>query len=149
MNGNLNIREAVLEDIPQLQIVRNSVLENALSDPTRITSADYEEFLTQKGKGWVWKEDNKVAGFCIVDLTGNNVWALFVLPGFEKKGIGKKLHNTMLHWYFKETQSTIWLSTDPGTRAEMFYRKNGWIETGLYNREIKFEMNYDHWKSIL
>ena len=86
--NDLNIREAVLNDIPQLQIVRNSVLENVLSDPGRITTAVYQEYLTQKGKGWVWEEENKVAGFCIVDLIGNNVWALFVLPRFERKGIG-------------------------------------------------------------
>ena len=145
--NDLYIREAVLNDIPQLQIVRNSVLENALSDPGRITTADYQQYLTQKGKGWVWEEENQIAGFCIVSLSDNNVWALFVLPDFEKKGIGKKLHDAMLQWYFTETQSTLWLSTDPGTKAEIFYRKNGWVETGVYNREIKFEMNYECWKS--
>src|SRR5690606_33734524 len=98
--NELKIREAVLNDIPQLQLVRNSVLENVLSDPGRITPEDYQVYITKKGKGWVWEEDNQISGFCIVSLTDNNVWALFVLPGFEKKGIGKKLHDTMLHWYF-------------------------------------------------
>jgi len=61
--NDLYIREAVLNDISQLQIVRNSVLENGLSDPGRITTADYQEYLTQKGKGWVWEEKIKLPDF--------------------------------------------------------------------------------------
>jgi hypothetical protein len=38
-------------------------------------------------------------------------------------------------------KENVWLSTSPGTRAEQFYRKAGWKETGIYGKgEIKFEM---------
>jgi hypothetical protein len=38
------------------------------------------------------------------------------------------------------------LGTAPGTRAEEFYRKAGWKETGTHgNGEIKFEMSYGNW----
>ena len=47
----------------------------------------------------------------------------------------------MLKWYFDQGKENIWLTTDPGTKAEIFYRKNGWTETGQQpNGEIKFEM---------
>jgi hypothetical protein len=42
---NIIIREAQPEDIPQIQIVRNSVKENTLSDPGLVTDKDCEEFL--------------------------------------------------------------------------------------------------------
>jgi GNAT superfamily N-acetyltransferase len=77
----------------------------------------------------------------------HNVWALFVQPGYDKNGIGKKLHDDMLDWYFSQTDSTVWLSTAPNTRAEKFYRKAGWQEVGIHGKgEIKFEMTSVNWE---
>lgn len=89
-------REAVLKDISQIQIVRHSVKENMLSNPALVTDKDCEEFITVRGKGWVCETDNAIVGFAIVDLKENNIWALFVKPGYEKKQIGKKLQALML-----------------------------------------------------
>ena len=46
-------REAQIEDMPQIQLVRHSVNENTLSNPALVADKDCEEFLTVKGKGWV------------------------------------------------------------------------------------------------
>src|SRR4051812_42232366 len=110
-------REALLADIPQIQRVRNSVKENTLSDPALVSDADCAEYMTIRGKGWVCETDGRVIGFAIADLKENNIWALFLHPDFEKQGIGSRLHNTMLNWYFSQTQQTVWLSTASGTRA--------------------------------
>ena len=142
------IREATRDDIPQIQIVRNAVTENRLSNPSLVTDGDCETFLLHRGKGWVCEIDKKVAGFSIADLQDHNVWALFVHPDYEKKGIGKKLHSIMLHWYFSTTTITLWLGTSPKTRAEQFYRMAGWEETGMHGEEIKFEMTFAQWQSI-
>ncbi|KXH81627.1 GCN5 family acetyltransferase [Chryseobacterium kwangjuense] len=142
------VREARMEDIPQIQIIRNSVKENTLSDPGLVTDADCEEFLCRRGKGWVAEVESRIVGFSIVDLEENNIWALFLHPVFENLGIGRKLHDIMLDWYFEQTQQDVWLGTAPNTRAEIFYRKAGWIETGMHGKgEIKFEMTYNHWKN--
>lgn len=142
-------REAQIEDISQIQTVRNSVKENTLSNPNLVTDADCEDFLFNRGKGWVCEIQNQIVGFSIVDLQDNNIWALFLHPEFEKKGIGKKLHELMLDWYFVQTKTNIWLGTSPNTRAESFYRKAGWKEIGIYGKgEIKFEMTYDDWKKF-
>jgi GNAT superfamily N-acetyltransferase len=139
-------REATIEDIPQIQVVRNSVKENMLSDPALVTDKDCGDYLTQRGKGWVCLIENRLVGFSIVDLKDRNIWALFVHPDFENYGIGKKLHDIMLRWYFDQTRETVWLGTAPGTRAEKFYRKRGWKEVGVHGKgEIKFEMSYDDW----
>ncbi|HEX7844951.1 MAG TPA: GNAT family N-acetyltransferase [Chitinophagaceae bacterium] len=140
-------RQALLNDIPALHVVRMSVKENALSNPDLVKPADYEEFLLRKGRGWLCEVGNEVAGFAIVDIVGNNVWALFLHPDHERKGIGKRLHADMMDWYFVQTTAPIWLSTAPGTRAESFYRKAGWTATGFTKSgEVKFEMTADSWQ---
>jgi len=140
-------REAKVTDIPQIQVVRNSVKENALSDPGLVTDKDCENYLLHRGKGWICEIDGRVVGLAIADLVDHNVWALFVHPDFDKRGIGKRLHDDMLDWYFSQTDSTIWLGTAPNTRAENFYRKAGWKEAGIHGKgEIKFEMTAATWK---
>jgi GNAT superfamily N-acetyltransferase len=142
-------REANINDIKQIQRVRHSVKENVLSNPALVTDKDCEEFLFNRGKGWVCEIENNIVGFAIADLKENNIWALFVQPDFEKKGIGRKLHETMLTWYFEQTKEKVWIGTAPDTRAETFYRTLGWKETGIHGKgEIKFEMNFNEWKKL-
>ena len=143
------IREATIDDIKQIQIVRNTVKENALPDPNLVTDEDCREFITVRGKGWVCEIDDRIVGFAIADLQGNNIWALFLDPKFEGKGIGQRLHKIMLNWYFTQTKNKVWLGTAFNTRAERFYRKAGWTEVGLHGtKEIKFEMTYEIWKQL-
>ena len=140
------IREAIIDDIPQIQQVRNAVTENTLSHPGLVTDEDCKTFITLRGKGWVCEIDNRIVGFAIADLQKNNIWALFLDPAFEKKGIGKILHRIMMDWYFSQTKEKLWLGTAFNTRAEAFYRKAGWTEAGTHgSKEIKFEMTYDDW----
>ena len=142
----MKIREAKVQDIVQIQSVRNSVRENTLSNPDLVTNEDCEEFISKRGKGWVCEIDDEIVGFSIADLKENNIWALFLRPEFEKRGIGKQLHDIMLEWYFEKTKTNVWLGTSPGTRAEKFYRRAGWTEIGLHGKgEIKFEMTYSNW----
>ena len=143
-------REALIRDIPQIQFVRNAVKENMLSDPALVPDKDVEEYITKRGKGWVCEIDKKIVGFSIVDLVDNNVWALFVHPDFEAMGVGKKLHQMMMDWYFVQTKEKIWLGTEPKSRAEKFYRMQGWKEVGLHGKgEIKFEMSFSTWSDDL
>ena len=142
----MNFRQAIPEDIPQIQIVRNSVKENQLSNPNLIPDDLVEEFITKRGKGFVCEIDKKIVGFSIVDFVENNVWALFLLSEFEGKGIGKKLHQLMLDEYFSKTKETIWLSTEANSRAETFYKKQGWKNAGFHGNEVKFEMSFEDWR---
>ncbi len=140
----MTFREAQITDIKQIQIVRNLVKENVLSNPDLVTDTDCEEFLSVRGKGWVCEADDFVVGFSIVDLKDSNIWALFVHPGYESRGIGKMLHKLMIDWYFSQTEKTVWLGTAPRTRAEKFYNYNGWRQVGKHGeKEIKFEMSYE------
>ncbi len=69
----MHIREAKLDDIKQIQIVRNSVTENTLSNPDLVTDKDCEEYMFVRGKGWVCEMENKIVGFAIVDFKDNNI----------------------------------------------------------------------------
>ncbi len=142
----MQVRECTINDIPQIQIIRNLVKENMLSNPNLVTNKDCEIFITERGKGWVCEVKNVIVGFAIVDLIDKNVWALFIHPDFEAKGIGKKLQQVMLDWYFSKTDDTIWLGTAPSTRAEEFYSRTGWAKVGTVNKgETKFEMSFATW----
>jgi RimJ/RimL family protein N-acetyltransferase len=141
-------RKAKIKDIKQIQIVRNSVVENKLSNPNLVTDNDCKEYITKRGKGWVCEINDEIIGFSIVDLKDKNVWALFLKPEYGKQGIGRELHHIMLNWYFSKTMDNLWLGTSPNTRAEIFYRKSGWTEIGKHGQgEIKFQMTYQNWKS--
>jgi RimJ/RimL family protein N-acetyltransferase len=139
-------RQAEIADISQIQIVRNSVKENQLSNPALVSDADCEEFITNRGKGWICEVKGQIVGFSIVDLKENNIWALFLNPNFINKGIGKELHRLMMDWYFEQTKEKVWLGTAPHTKAEKFYELQGWKNVGLVNKgEVKFEMTYEDW----
>ncbi len=143
------IRPAIIDDIKQIQIVRNSVKENTLSDPNFVTDEDCADFICHRGKGWVCEIATRIVGFAIADLKDHNIWALFLDPEFEKRGIGQQLHKVMLDWYFSQTKHTVWLGTAFDTRAERFYRAAGWTAVGLNgSKEIKFEMTYEKWANF-
>lgn len=142
----MTFREATTADIQQIQVVRNSVTENTLSNPNLVTDADCETFINIRGKGWVCEIENKIVGFAIADLVDENIWALFLHPDFEGKRIGRQLHDMMLDWYFSTGKEYVWLGTSPNTRAETFYRKSGWTANGIHGKnEIKFEMTRQEW----
>ena len=135
------IREAQVADIPRMSEVRLAVRENTLSNPALVTYEDYVAYLTQRGKGWVAEVGGQIVGFAIADLQDHSIWALFIHPDFDHQGIGRALHDTMLTWYFGQTTEPVWLSTAPDTRAEGFYRRAGWRETGhTKSGEVRFEL---------
>jgi GNAT superfamily N-acetyltransferase len=140
----MRIRVATEADIPEMGHVRMSVRENRLPILGSLQAGGTERMPGGDGCGWVAEVDGRVVGFAIADLSGANVYALFVEPDFERREIGRMLHDAMMGWFFSNQISSVWLSTDPGTRAERFYRNAGWILTGEEaNGEIRFEMSRD------
>lgn len=142
----MQIRVATEEDIPEMHRIRTSVRENRLADPALVQPHDYRAMLTEHGRGWVAESDGRITGFAVADLARCNIWALFVDPGFEGGGIGRRLHDAMMDWMFAAGAEEVWLGTDPGTRAERFYRLAGWRFAGTQeNGEARYEMSRDEW----
>lgn len=119
-------REATIEDIPALFEVRMSVRENVLSDPSKVTHEMCAAYLTVAGKGWVCEVGGEVVGFSVASLADASIWALFVRPGYEGRGIGGRLLRLATDWLFEAGAPCVSLSTEPGTRADRFYEAHGW-----------------------
>lgn len=119
--------------------VRLSVQENRLTS-TAITEADYVPAIETTGRGWVVEINGQVVAFAVGNKTNGNIWALFVDPAHERKGYGRRLHDAMIRWLRDQGLATLWLTTEPGTRAARFYEKAGWKQMGITeNGELRFE----------
>lgn len=135
------LRLATPSDYPAMHRLRIAVRENTLSNPARITQAEYLDVMGKLGQSWVVEHAGDIVGFASGLNTGN-VWALFVHPDFEARGYGKLLHATLVSWLRALNVESIWLSTSPGTRAERFYTLMGWKNCGLVaGGEIRFELD--------
>lgn len=139
---NAPIRLAREGDIPELVELRATVRENRLSDPSRVTPNDLRRFI-REGEIWVWEEGGRILGFSAGDERDGWVFALFVRPGSEGRGIGRALFQHACETLRRSGHGVIRLSTDPGTRAERFYRKAGWREIGRnVQGEIVFSRSF-------
>ncbi|HEV2148022.1 MAG TPA: GNAT family N-acetyltransferase [Longimicrobiaceae bacterium] len=142
----MHIRVASAADIPEMHRIRMSVRENQLADPALVQPHHYRSMLEEHGRGWVAEVDGRIAGFAIADLARSNVWALFVDPAFERRGVGRGLHDVMMGWLFASGADRVWLSTDPGTRAEHFYRSAHWRQAGPdAGGEVRYEISREDW----
>jgi GNAT superfamily N-acetyltransferase len=141
----MKIRVATEADIPAMHRIRLSVQENRLSDPTAIQLDSYRPMLADRGRGWVAELDGQVAGFAVADRPRANIWALFVHPQYEGRGLGRALHSTMLEWLFSTGVAEAWLGTQPGTRAERFYQASGWRYTETKGDEAIYVMRAEEW----
>jgi GNAT superfamily N-acetyltransferase len=147
IRGIMKIRAAVADDIPEMHRIRLSVRENKLLDPSCVQPADYVPMMTDRGRGWVAGSDSRIIGFSVGDLSRQNIWALFVDPAYEGRGAGRALHDVMVNWMFSRGVERIWLSTEPGTRAEEFYKIAGWQFVGEERGETRYELSSQFWQS--
>jgi len=122
-----SFRQAVGADIPAMSRIRLSVTENVLSDPARVTPQMYLDFLDKSGRGWVAEGNGEVVAFCYADKENASIWALFVCPGHEGRGLARALLAQAVDWLFALGHERVHLSTTPGTRADRFYAAQGWL----------------------
>lgn len=134
------LRQAQRRDLDAMMRIRKAVRENRLI--TRVIGAEeIIEQIERSGRGWVFERDGEVVGFAIGNVVECNIWALFVDPDHAASGVGRQLHDVMLEWLWQQGLDSLWLSTDPGTRAERFYRRAGWRDCGIEaHGEVRFEM---------
>jgi ribosomal protein S18 acetylase RimI-like enzyme len=126
------IRTATREDIPRLFEIRGAVRENRLGDPSRVTVA-LCEWLIENSAFWLWVEDGRTQGFSAADPRNGSIFGLFVDPAYEGRGIGRRLLPLACDTLRKAGYQSATLITEPATRAEKFYRRDGWIEIGREN----------------
>jgi GNAT superfamily N-acetyltransferase len=134
------LRQALRSDISAMHRVRTAVFENRLTS-TIVTEADYLAAIENSGQGWVIDVDGEIVGFAVGNATDGNIWALFVDPRHEGRGYGRCLHDATVAWLRSRGCERLWLTTDPGTRAQRFYEAAGWRCTGGTEKgELRFEL---------
>jgi GNAT superfamily N-acetyltransferase len=125
----LTIRPANAADTPGLFEVRTSVVENALSRDELaalgITEISIADMIAQAPCAWGANEDGRIVGFSIVNLDDGALFATFVLPTNEGRGIGRRLVQPAGKALF-EQHAVAWLETGEANRAAGFYRRLGW-----------------------
>lgn len=139
LKSDMIIREATRNDLPGLVAVRGAVKENILTSDIpheRIVAG-----LEVRGKGWVAEHEGQVVGFSMADREESMIWALFLLPEWERQGLGTELLERAVCWLWSEGCASISLTTEPGSRAEGFYAHLGWTRSGMTDKgELRFEL---------
>lgn len=133
----MEIRIASDRDIEILFDIRTSVRENhqGREELARIgvTPAAIAEMLATTSRAWIGRVDGIDAAFSMADSSRATIFAMFVRPGFEGRGLGRALMDRAESWLWKQGCGEIWLTTgaDPAIRANGFYRHLGWISRGI------------------
>jgi len=122
------IRRATLADRRRISEIRFAVRENRPSNPDLIDTLT--DWIFDNSTFWVWEEDGAIQGFSAADPRDGSICALFVHPSYEGRGIGRALLPLACDVLKERGHSTAVLTTEADTRAEHFYRTDGWTEVG-------------------
>ncbi|MCE4557182.1 GNAT family N-acetyltransferase [Roseateles cellulosilyticus] len=147
----MRLRQATRDDTAEIWRVRYAVTENRLT-PGRIGDAELHAHLEDFGRGWVVElepaPNPRIAGFAIGDARDGHIWAMFVDPPLHGQGYGRLLHDEMVRWLFAQGHRRLDLGTEPGSRAEAFYRRAGWRPLGNAtdaHGDRLFELRLEDW----
>ena len=134
----MQIRKATPEDVATIFDVRCSVKENHLSLAEQaeldimpatvvemILGGDYLVPVALAG--------GEIVAFAMAQISEGYVFALFVRPEHERKGLGRVLMREVESGFMGHGVTDAWLCTgsEAGIRAPGFYRHLGWIESGI------------------
>lgn len=132
------VRPARPEDVDGVFAVRTSVRENHLSmEQLAALGIRPEDTPASWARGetrcWVAEEDGEIVAFSAVIPAEATVWAMFVHPDHEGRGIGRALMAEAESSLFADGRDEIWLLTDrdPKVRANGLYQRLGWAPRGV------------------
>ena len=104
-----------------------------------ITESVVTDMIEKSCCAWVAEDDGKVTGFSMILPDEACLFAAFVLPKYEGRGLGRILVGLAEQEIFKHHE-VAWLETDKNSRAAGFYRRLGWIEKGnVSESDIRLE----------
>lgn len=124
------IRKATLADRPRISEVRLAVRENQLSAASVNKVESTANWIFENATFWVWEEAGAVQGFSVADPRDGTIFGLFIHPDYEGRGLARALLPLACEDLRAAGFAEATLTTGAGTRAERFYRSNGWQEVG-------------------
>lgn len=139
------IRVATQDDIDTLFAIRTSVVQNHLSREQMthlgITPQVLADSIREAPCAWVAEVDGQPAAFSMVDLGEGEVFAMFVLPAYENRGLGRQLMAVAEAALF-ERHDKLFLITDGRNeiRANGFYQRLGWcVVASVDGDDVRYE----------
>lgn len=129
-------------DLRAVYEIRFSTIENLIHEE-HVKYLQREQALEdiRQGGGWMCRYGEKEIGFCLpLFIPEPYLGAIFVVPEFQGRGVGKQLMKLAMDWFQKKGAKDIILETDRGSKAEGFYRHFGWKENGA--AEIACQARY-------
>jgi GNAT superfamily N-acetyltransferase len=139
------VRLATAADVETLFALRTSVRENHQSreelaaigvTPETITAA-----LTGPARAWLVEDGaGDALGFAMADSAEGTLFALFVRPDAERRGVGRALLAAAEAWLFARGWEEIWLLTgsDPSLRAHRVYLAAGWQVVSELDGQLRY-----------
>ncbi len=82
--------------------------------------------MSQGVKGYIAEEGGRIVGFSLADACDGSIFALFVLPAYERRGHGTCLHDAAVAWLRSQGRGVISLTTGMRSSAVAFYEHRGW-----------------------
>ncbi len=148
---SIDIREALPDDVDAMRDVqRHTWIATYPNETYGITKEDIEarfredpetaresrerrrqSVCTAPFHSWVALEETVIIGFCIVkqDDHENLLQALYVLPDFQSKGVGKHLLQTALDWLGTDKEVMLNVASY-NEKAIAFYHAFGFVPNG-------------------
>jgi GNAT superfamily N-acetyltransferase len=143
-SDNFLIRPITPSDIGDYYDIRFSVDENRIH-PHQIhllhRNVVLENITSSGGAICIERHSGVAVGAMMVLLTAKPmISALFVRPGYHGLGIGKALLDQAIALCRQAGVEWLTLVTDPGSRADGFYQRQGWTRGGLdeYGTQVIF-----------
>src|SRR5690606_22702843 len=98
-----------------------------------VTPESVAAMLRTTCRAWLAEVGGRPVAFSMANSDEGTVFAMFVRPGYEGRGLGRTLMERAEAWLSAQGVEAIWLTTgsDPVIRANGFYRRLGWSEAGL------------------
>ncbi|WP_337268812.1 GNAT family N-acetyltransferase [Oryzifoliimicrobium ureilyticus] len=143
------IRLGKTEDIETIFAIRMSARDNDIDREQLATLDVTEESIRERLAAspclWIAEDGGKALGFSMADRKEGSLFALFVRPQHEARGIGTQLLAHAETFLFAEHER-IWLETNGQSRAAQFLIRRGWqprkrIE---HSHIIRFTKNRSH-----
>ncbi|WP_455912228.1 GNAT family N-acetyltransferase [Pseudomonas putida] len=139
------IRVATPDDIDTLFAIRTSVVQNHLSREQMTALGITPQVLADSIRAapcvWIAEVEGRPAAFSMVDRAAGEVFAMFVLPGYEGQGLGRRLMAVAEAALF-EQHERLFLITDgrDEIRANGFYQRLGWsMVDRLEGDDVRYE----------
>jgi hypothetical protein len=125
MTTNIEIRRAVLADIPAVAKVANDWIDATDWKPRSFAADVIEGFIRDAlSNREIYVVGDPIHAYLSFDPVGGKIGALYCAN--TGIGVGKALLE-----HVRQGRDYLWLTTDePNTRAQAFYLREGFVQTG-------------------